>query len=49
MINQQKQLLTILSLGLIVFISVAAIRPNYRNLKVLPQDISEKKTGQYHA
>lgn len=43
MINQRKQLLTILSLALMVFISVAAIRPKYRNLQVLPQDISEGK------
>jgi transcriptional regulator of met regulon len=41
--NHQKQLLTIFSLSLIVFVSVAAIRPTYKNLKVLPQDISERK------
>ncbi len=43
MIYQKKQLLTIFSLGLIVFASVAATRPNFRNLKVLPQDINDGK------
>ena len=43
MIYQRKQLLTIFSLAIIVFASVAAIRPNYRNLKILPQDISDIK------
>ncbi len=43
MINQKKQLLTIFSLAILVFASVSAIRPNFRNLKVLPQDISDRK------
>jgi hypothetical protein len=39
----KKQLLTISTLGLLVFAGVAFTKPAYRNLKVLPQDISERK------
>ena len=39
----KKQTMTIAVLGVLVFAGVAATKPVYRNLKVLPQDISEQK------
>lgn len=39
----KKQTMTIVVLGILVFAGVAATKPAYRNLKVLPQDISEQK------
>ena len=43
MMQLKKQTMTIVVLGILVFAGVAATKPVYRNLKVLPQDISEQK------
>lgn len=48
--RNRKKSLTMLALGAMVFAGVAAVKPPYqkeRNLKVLPQDISDQKLDSF--